>query len=87
MNRSALKKLGRRKAGTYGRTHGATRGNSKRAANKAVRKSGTLKFLDGSPVSEDYQRAVATLVSDACDAEDLVPLDELEEFARQQEKT
>lgn len=36
--RSALKKLGRRKAGTYGRTHGPSRGNSKRVANKAVRK-------------------------------------------------
>lgn len=39
MNRSSLKKLGRRKAGTYGRTHGPTRGNSKRHANKAVRRT------------------------------------------------
>lgn len=38
MNRAAVKKFGRRKAGTYGRTHGPTRGNSKRAANKAVRR-------------------------------------------------
>ena len=37
--KAADKKLGRRKAGTYGRTHGPSRGNSKRAANKAVRKA------------------------------------------------
>jgi hypothetical protein len=40
--RAADKKLGRRKAGTYGRTHGPSRGNSKRAANKAVRKAARL---------------------------------------------
>jgi hypothetical protein len=40
--RSAEKKLGRRKAGTYGRTHGPSRGNSKRAANKAVRKAAKI---------------------------------------------
>lgn len=37
-DRSSLKKLGKWKTGTYGRTHGPTRGNSKRRANKAVRK-------------------------------------------------
>ena len=36
--RSTLKKIGRRKAGSYGRVHGPTKGNSKRMANKAVRK-------------------------------------------------
>jgi hypothetical protein len=39
MNRNAIKKLGRRKGGTWGRTHGPTRGNSKRIANKATRKT------------------------------------------------
>lgn len=33
-----LKKFSRRKAGTYGRTHGPSRGNSKRVANKAARR-------------------------------------------------
>jgi len=36
--RDYLKKLGRRKAGTWGRLHGPSRGNSKRVANKAIRK-------------------------------------------------
>lgn len=40
MDRSAVKKFGRRKAGTWGRTHGPSRGNTKRAANKAVRREG-----------------------------------------------
>jgi hypothetical protein len=37
--RNTLKKLGRRKAGTYGRTHGPSKGNSKRRANKAIRRA------------------------------------------------
>ena len=44
--RSFLKKVGRRRAGTYGRTHGPSRGNSKRAANKAVRKTKTEEAPD-----------------------------------------
>lgn len=36
--RAWLKKYGRRKAGTWGRVHGPSRGNSKRAASKAVRR-------------------------------------------------
>lgn len=39
MFRSTMKKIGRRKAGTYGRTHGPSRGDTKRMANKAVRKA------------------------------------------------
>ena len=40
MNRNTFKKLGRRKAGTWGRTHGPKGGHfsTKRAANKAVRR-------------------------------------------------
>lgn len=39
-DRGSLKKVGRRKAGTWGRTHGPSRGDTKRIANKAVRKMG-----------------------------------------------
>jgi hypothetical protein len=39
MKWATLKKMGRRKAGTYGRVHGPTKGNSKRVANKAVRRT------------------------------------------------
>jgi hypothetical protein len=46
MNRLALKKLGRRKARTWGRTHGPTRGNTKRVANKATRKDARIKQLE-----------------------------------------
>jgi hypothetical protein len=38
ITRSSEKKRGRRKAQTWGRTHGPSRGNSKRIANKGVRK-------------------------------------------------
>lgn len=41
-DRSTNKKLGRRKAGTWGRTYGPRRGNTKRAANKAVRRAEKL---------------------------------------------
>lgn len=40
LDRGSLKKVGRRKAGTWGRTHGPSRGDTKRIANKAVRKMG-----------------------------------------------
>lgn len=42
MNRNVMKKLGRRKAGTWGRTHGpkgSAGGGTKRVANKAVRRA------------------------------------------------
>ena len=42
------------------------------------------KFIDGSPVSEEYERAVASLVSGACDAQDHFSEDELERFAEEQ---
>lgn len=35
--RAYIKKLGRRLAQTYGRTHGPSKGNTKRVANKGVR--------------------------------------------------
>lgn len=38
----------------------------------------TVKFMDGSPVPEEYQRTVQQMISDACDAEEIFDLDELE---------
>ena len=40
-----------------------------------------MRFLDGSPVPDDYARAVAGLVRDATEAEELCGLDELEACA------
>ena len=57
MDRNSAKKLGRRKAGTYGRTHGPTRGNCMRAANKAVRRSWYQDAITGAD-----PRATAKLV-------------------------
>jgi len=44
--KSGFKKVGRRKAGTYGRTHGPKGSNfsQKRVANKAVRKVGYVDY-------------------------------------------
>jgi hypothetical protein len=38
-----------------------------------------VKFMDGSPVPQDYERAVQQMISDACDAEEMFGLDELED--------
>jgi hypothetical protein len=45
-----------------------------------------MKFLDGTPVPAAYAERVAKLVSGACDAVDAVGEDELERFAREQER-
>ncbi len=38
----------------------------------------TMKFLDGTPVPEGYQKTAATLINAACRAEEIIPVDELE---------
>ncbi len=38
----------------------------------------TMKFLDGTPVPDDYQKTAATLIDAACRAEEIIPIDELE---------
>lgn len=37
-----------------------------------------MKFLDGSPVSQDYLDKLQVLLDDACQAEELYNVDELE---------
>ena len=44
-----------------------------------------VKFTDGSPVPQDYERAVQQMISDACDAEERLEIDELEREQRSQE--
>lgn len=41
-----------------------------------------LKFMDGTPVPEEYQRAIAKLVDEAAEAEERIPIDELEQAAQ-----
>ena len=38
----------------------------------------TVKFLDGTPLPDDYQKTAATLINAACRAEEIIPVDELE---------
>lgn len=42
-----------------------------------------MKFMDGSPVPEEYERAVQQMISDACDADEMVDIDELERAQNQ----
>lgn len=42
------------------------------------------RFLDGTPVDPAYQKAVASLISGACQAEEMLDLDELEQYADSQ---
>lgn len=42
-----------------------------------------MKFLDGTPVSQEYQDSVSNLISKAVDAENKVDIDELEVYAYQ----
>lgn len=43
----------------------------------------TVKFMDGSPVPQDYERAVQQMIYDACDAEEMFETDELERAQNQ----
>jgi hypothetical protein len=42
----------------------------------------TLKFIDGTPVPKSYTEELNKMISDACIAEELFELDELELYAR-----
>jgi hypothetical protein len=44
------------------------------------------KFIDGTPVTEEYKAALKKMMNDACDAEDEFDLDELERFASEQRR-
>jgi len=44
------------------------------------------KFIDGTPVTEEYKTVLKKMMDDACDAEDEFSLDELEQFAAGQPK-
>ena len=41
-----------------------------------------MKFIDGTPVSKEYIETITKMISDACMAEELFELEELELFAR-----
>ena len=41
----------------------------------------TTRFIDGTPVPVGYPERIAAMVSDACDAEELLGIDALEEHA------
>ncbi len=41
----------------------------------------TRLFIDGTPVPDGYRQKIAAMVSDACDAEELLGIDALEEHA------
>ena len=46
----------------------------------------TNRFIDGTPIPEGYQQAVTKLMNDACDAEEMFDLDELERHAEKLKK-